>query len=165
MSRNTNLFFFVICIVLIVLTYTMPFIQKDLYTVPNFFDLFTGKKPRLITSDAILQGQYYRYLLGISIGYLVLQALILFIRDSKLTAFISAALGLFGLLTIIVICLTLQNDNIDRNFSFLYGFYIFIISLFTKNLIDWLYLRTAIQKPRSGKSTDSIDLNNQTLDT
>ncbi len=145
-------------------TLTMPFIQKDLYTSQNIFDIFTGKRPRLLTSGAILRGEYYGALIGISLAYLILQTIIVAIKDSKITAIFSAILGTFGLGLILVISFTLQSDGSERNFSFLSGYYLFIIALITKNIVDWLYLRSALQKLQSVKTLADPKSNDQILD-
>ena len=145
-------------------TFTLPFIQKDLYTSQNIFDIFTGKHPQLLTSGAILRGEYYGALIGVSLAYLILQTIIVAIKNSKITAIFSAIIGTFGLGLMLVICFTLQSDGADRNFSFLSGFYLFIITLITKNIVDWLYLRSTIQKTQSGKTIATPKSNDQILD-
>lgn len=164
MTRKTNLLLFVVCIIAVAFTFTLPFIKKDLYTSQNIFDIFTGKRPQLLTPGAILSGEYYGALIGISLAYLALQSIIVAIRDSKITAILSAILGTFGFILILTICLTLQSDGEDRNFSFLSGFYLFIFALITKNIVDWLYLRSTLQKTKSGKTIAPPKPNDQILD-
>lgn len=161
MSRKNNLLLFIVCITVVCFTISLPFIQKDLYTAQNIFDIFTGKRPEILTAGAILHGDYYMPLIVITIVYLILQFIIISIKDSKTYALLSGLIGSLGLFTILGTCLMLQNDGHDHNFSFLIGFYILILTLITKNIVDWMYFRSKLNPSTTITPTKT---NNQILD-
>ena len=145
MTRRIILLLTVVCFLIVAFTFTLPFVQRDIYSSQSIFDIFTGKQPKFLR-NRILHGDYYKAYLGIALAYLVVQAVILLVRNSKLVAVFNAIIGLAGLMLIVFIALMLYNDSLDMNFKYLIGFYIFILSLIAKNAADWLFLRSKLKQ-------------------
>ena len=162
MSRKTNMLLSAICVFAIVLNFNLPFIQQDLYTTQSIFHILIDQRPQLLTSGAILHGKYYPSLFGTSLSYLILQITIVTVKRSKVIAALSAFIGTLGLIVIVITCLNMRNNGAERNFVFLSGFYVLLLILTTKNIVDWLYLRSCIlqfhhkKDNLETKSTDKI---------
>lgn len=149
MNRRINLLLTFVCIVAIAFTYILPFIQHDLYTNPSMFDLYAKRHPQLIVPGAIMQGKYYMNILSVSIGCMILQTVIISVRNSKTFAFFNLFLGISALTITLIMALTIQVNHDYHNFAFLSGFYILIGSLITKILVDGLYLKSILRKRES----------------